>query len=173
MARPRIHPLLRQPVSTWLFAAETETELPKLRRPSCKSVSIMYGELVPVGGGDPIPLLKKRLRIGRREDCDIILNFANISGHHALMEIEEGYWFIRDLRSKNGLKLNGKRIMVGVRRRLDPDAKLSIAKHEYVVTYEPTELGAVGTPPQDEQLDNLFGQSLLDRAGLTRRKETQ
>lgn len=133
----------------------------------------MYGELVPVGGGDPIPLLKKKVRIGRREDCDIILNFSNISGHHALLEIEEGYWFIRDLRSKNGIKLNGKRIMVGVRRRIDPEMKLSIAKHDYVVHYEPTDLGAVGTPPQDEQLDNLFGQSLLDRAGLTRRKETQ
>ena len=27
----------------------------------------MYGELIPVGGGDPIPLLKKGLLIGRRE----------------------------------------------------------------------------------------------------------
>ena len=49
-----------------------------------------YGELIPIGGGDPIPLLKDRLRIGRREGCDIVLNFSNISGHHALMEIEEG-----------------------------------------------------------------------------------
>lgn len=133
----------------------------------------MFGELVPVGGGDPIPLLKKRLRVGRREDCDIILNFSNISGHHCLLEIEEGYWFIRDLRSKNGLKLNGKRIMQGVRRRLDPSMILHIAKHEFEVKYDPSALGAIGTPPQDEQLDNLFGQSLLDRAGLTRRKELE
>lgn len=131
----------------------------------------MYGELVPVGGGDPIPLMKKRLRVGRREGCDIILNFSNISGHHCLMDIEEGYWFIRDLRSKNGVKIAGKRILTGVRRRLDPGMIVSIAKHEFEVVYDPSELGAYGTPPQDEQLDNMFGQSLLDRAGLTRRKD--
>lgn len=131
----------------------------------------MYGELVPVGGGDPIPLLKKRLRIGRREGCDIILNFSNISGHHCLMDIEEGYWFIRDLRSKNGVKIEGKRIMTGVRRRLDPGIIISIAKHEYEMSYDPSKLGAYGTPPQDEQLDNMFSQSLLDRAGLSRKKD--
>ncbi len=133
----------------------------------------MYGELVPVGGGDPIPLLKKKLRVGRREGCDIVLNFSNISGHHCLLEIEEGYWFVRDLQSKNGVKLDGKRVMSNVRRRIDPDVKLSIAKHDFIVAYDPSALGAVGTPPQDEQLDNLFGQSLLDRAGLTRRKDNK
>ncbi len=130
----------------------------------------MFGELVPQGGGDPIPLLKKRLRIGRREGCDIILNFSNISGHHALMEIQEGYWFIKDLRSRNGLKVDGKKLLQGTKKRLDPGAKLSIAKHNYEVEYDPTELGAYGTPPQDEQLENLFSKSLLDRAGLKNEK---
>ncbi len=131
----------------------------------------MFGELVPTGGGDPIPLMKKRLRIGRREGCDIILNFANISSHHALMDIEEGYWFIRDLNSKNGVKFDGKRIMANVRRRLDPGVILSIAKHAYEVNYDPSALGAYGTPPQDEQIETMFTQSLLQRAGLTRRKK--
>ncbi|MEZ6094739.1 MAG: FHA domain-containing protein [Pirellulaceae bacterium] len=131
----------------------------------------MYGELVPVGGGDPIPLLKKRLRIGRREGCDIVLNFANISGHHCLMEIEEGYWFIRDLKSKNGIKLDKKRVLPGVRRRCDPGSIVSIAKNDFELAYDPSALGAYGTPPQDEYLDNMFGTSLLDRAGLSRRKE--
>ena len=122
----------------------------------------MYGELVPVGGGDPIPLLKKRLRIGRRDGCDIVLNFANISGHHAMMEIVEGYWFIKDLRSRNGIKIDGKKVLMGVRRRLDPGMKLQIAKHKFEVNYDPHELGAYGSPPQDEQLDNFFSSSLLD-----------
>jgi adenylate cyclase len=130
-----------------------------------------YGELVPVGGGDPIPLLKNRLRIGRREGCDIVLNFANVSGHHALMEVEEGYWFVRDLKSRNGVKVDGKRIMVGMRKRLDPGAIVRFAKHEYEIVYNPHELGAYGSPPQDEQMDDFFSKSLLDRAGLSRKDD--
>jgi len=32
----------------------------------------MYGELTPVGGGDPIPLLKKKLLIGVAKVADIV-----------------------------------------------------------------------------------------------------
>lgn len=131
----------------------------------------MYGELIPLGGGDPIPLMKKRLRIGRREGCDIVLNFGNVSGHHCLMEIEEGYWFIRDLESRNGVKIDGKRIMSGLRKRVDPEVQLTIAKHQFTVHYDPTELGAYGTPPQDEIMDDFFKESLLDRAGLKRKEK--
>ncbi len=129
-----------------------------------------YGELVPLGGGDPIPLLKPRLRIGRREGCDIVLNFSNISGHHALMEIEEGYWFVRDLKSRNGVKVDGKKITVGLRKRLDPGTTVRFAKHEYELDYDPHSLGAYGSPPQDEQLDDFMSTDLLSRAGLKREK---
>lgn len=129
----------------------------------------MYGQLNPVGGGDSIPLLKDRLRIGRREGCDIVLRFPNVSSHHCLMEIDEGYWFLKDLNSSNGCKVNGKRIMPGLKKRVDPNDKISFAKHEYVMEYEPHKLGAVGTPPQDEQMEQVFGQTLLQRAGLDRR----
>ena len=131
----------------------------------------MFGKLVPSGGGDPIPLLKKRLRVGRREGCDIVLNFANVSGHHCLMEVVEGYWFIKDLRSRNGVKVEGKRILTGLRKRVNPGIEVAIAKHRFKIDYEPTEMGAYGSPPQDEQLDDLLGESLLDRAGLRRSRD--
>ena len=133
----------------------------------------MFGELVPIGGGDPIPLMKKRLRIGRREGCDIILKFGNVSGHHCLLEVDEGYWFIRDLRSRNGIKVDGKKIAQGVRKRLDPNCKVTVAKHVFELEYDPMELGAYGTPPQDEQVDDFFRESLLDRAGLNRRDSNE
>lgn len=38
-----------------------------------------YGELIPLGGGDTIPLKKNQLLVGRRESCDIVLRFANVS----------------------------------------------------------------------------------------------
>ena len=70
----------------------------------------MYGELIPMGGGDTIPLMKKTLLIGRRESCDIVLRFANVSAHHAQLSCNGGYWYVRDLKSRNGVKVAGLRI---------------------------------------------------------------
>ena len=127
----------------------------------------MYGELVPLGGGDTIPLLKPSLIMGRRESCDICLRFDNISGQHCQLMLENGYWFVQDLNSQNGTKVNGHRI---VRKRLDPGATLSIARHKYTVRYVPEDLGATGAPPSDDEaLENVLSKSLLEKAGLQRR----
>ena len=131
----------------------------------------MYGELVPVGGGDPIPLLEKSLRIGRRESCEIVLRFSNVSSHHCLLSVDEGYWFVKDLNSRNGVKVNGQRLVGDSRKRLDPGDTLSVAKHQYEVVYSPIELGAVGPPPEDERPENFFSQPLMERAGLVKRKK--
>lgn len=114
--------------------------------------------------------MEKKLRIGRREGCDIILQFANVSSHHCLLEIEEGYWFARDLKSRNGIKVNSKRILDGVRKRVDPGDILRVAKHEFKVEYDPFKNGAYGSPPQDEYVDATFSKSLMERAGLTGRR---
>ena len=123
----------------------------------------MYGQLVPVGGGDPIPLLKKELLVGRRESCDIRLRFGNVSAHHCQLECDSGYWYATDLNSRNGIKVNGQRVQ---RKRLDPGDKFSIAKHHYEIEYDPTENGAVGPPPPEDAAEEIMGKSLLERAGL-------
>lgn len=128
----------------------------------------MFGELIPFGGGDPIPLTKERLLIGRRESCDIVLRFANVSAHHCELTLERGYWFVKDLGSRNGTKVNGLRATT--RKRIDPGDRLSIAKHHYEVKYSPAELGAEGPPPDDAVLSDILGQSLMDSAGLNRRR---
>jgi adenylate cyclase len=131
----------------------------------------MYGELVPVGGGDPIPLTKSTLVVGRRESCDIVLRFANVSGNHCRMTVEQGYWYITDLNSQNGTKVNGgSRI---TRKRLDPGDLLSIARHKYKIQYSPVELGASGPPPAEEaeEVGDIMSRSLLDRAGLRRQMD--
>lgn len=127
----------------------------------------MFGHLIPAGGGDPIPLLKEKLLVGRRESCDIVLRFANVSAHHCELIVESGYWFVKDLGSRNGVKVNGAPIS---RKRLDPGDSLSVAKHKYEVAYSPADLGATGPPPPDEEgITQIFKESLLNRAGLEHR----
>lgn len=125
----------------------------------------MYGELQPLGGGDTIPLLKKKLMIGRRESCDIVLRFANVSAHHCELILDQGYWYVKDLNSRNGTKVNGVRVP---EKRLDPGDELSVAKHHYKILYSPAEMGAVGGPPPDDFTAQILGRSLLERAGLER-----
>ncbi len=125
----------------------------------------MFGELTPVGGGDPVPLLKKDLLVGRRESCDIVLRFANVSSHHCKLECHDGYWYIRDLNSKNGVRVNESRV---TEKRLDPGDELRVAKHRYRIDYSPIDLGAIGPPPSDNIPTDVMKQSLLERAGLRR-----
>jgi len=125
----------------------------------------LLGELVPQGGGDPIPLFKKRLTVGRRESCDIILRFGNVSSNHCELTLESGYWFVKDLGSRNGTRLNGYRIS---KKRMDPGDTLSIAKRDYKAKYSPAELGAEGPPPDVDVMVEIMSHSLLEGAGLAR-----
>lgn len=129
----------------------------------------MFGELLPRGGGDPIPLLKPVLVIGRRESADIVLRFPNVSGQHCELSIVDGYWHVKDLGSSNGIKVNGVRT---VERRIEPGDTLAISRHEFEVCYEPAKLGAKAVPAQPAGRGGTFERSLLEAAGLeTRPKE--
>lgn len=128
-----------------------------------------YGLLVPSGGGEDVPLKKDRILIGRRDNCDIVLRFPNVSGQHCRLSLDSGYWFVKDLDSRNGTKVNGFRI--SGRKRLDPGSILSVAKHQYEIQYDPDSLGASGPPPSDDDVESLLRSSLMDRAGLDRRSE--
>ena len=54
------------------------------------SMHKINGELIPIGGGDSIPLTRSPLVLGRRESCDISLQFPNISGAHCELPYKEG-----------------------------------------------------------------------------------
>ena len=127
----------------------------------------MFGELQPLGGGDPIPLLKTTLLIGRRESADIVLRFPNVSGHHCELSLVDGRWHVKDLGSSNGTKVNGVRVTEQL---IEPGEKLSVAKHDYEVCYEPSMLGAGDLPGPTTTQESVFGRSLLESAGLESRR---
>jgi adenylate cyclase len=126
----------------------------------------MFGELVPQGGGDPIPLLKMKLLVGRRDSCDIALRFPNVSSRHCELELQDGYWLVRDLDSSNGTKVNGVRVRS---KWIMPGDELTLAKHRFKVDYD-VAAGSLPPPPLEEGDDNILGTSLMEKAGLVRRK---
>ena len=125
----------------------------------------MYGQLIPVGGGDNIPLVRMDLSVGRRESNDIVLRFSNVSSNHCQLIVDAGYWYVRDNNSRNGIKVNGSRTQY---KRLDPGDVVAIAKHKYEISYDPSDLGAAGPPPPEDLPETVFEKSLLERAGLVR-----
>ena len=121
----------------------------------------LHGELHPVGGGDSIPLIREVLTIGRRDSCDIPLRWPNVSGLHCELTFRNGYWYIRDLNSTNGVKVNGLRVQEKV---LHPKDEISIGKRKYVIHYDLP----VGQSALEELEEDVLGQSLLEKAGLER-----
>ena len=123
------------------------------------------GQLIPAGGGDPIPLVRDTLILGRRESCDICLRFPNVSSRHCELQFHDGFWYIRDLNSTNGVKVNGSRVQ---RKLVHPGDEIIIAKRRYTIQYSPP---MAGQRALEELEDDILSQSLLERAGLERPKQ--
>ena len=125
-----------------------------------------FGELVPVGGGDAIPLVRETMTIGRRESCDICLKFQNISSQHCELSLRNGVWHIQDSGSTNGVKVNGERTQ---RRPLRPGDEIGIANHKYTIQYQL----AAGSTIEDvfAEEEDVFKQSLMEKAGLEKVKK--
>jgi pSer/pThr/pTyr-binding forkhead associated (FHA) protein len=113
------------------------------------------GKLVPHGGGEPIALLDPEILIGRSRKSDIRLKFPTVSGRHCTLTYEDGYWFVEDLSSSNGVRVNGQRVD---RRHLMPGDELAVASHRFTIEYT-----AEGEPPVEE---DLTSKNLLEKAGL-------
>src|SRR4051812_37691490 len=124
------------------------------------------GELVPIGGGDAIPLLQDVLTIGRRESCDICLKFQNVSGTHAELSFKNGVWYLKDMGSTNGVKVNGERTL---RRPLRPGDEISVANHKFTIQYQLPQGSTIEDVFAHE--DEVFNQSLMEKAGLEKKKK--
>src|SRR5579872_6951614 len=93
----------------------------------------MFGQLVPCGGGNPLPLVKSRLVVGRAgNECDVPIASGTVSSKHCLLEQRDGVWFVTDLGSRNGIRIDGVRCQEG---RLPPGSVLWIAQQRFQVEY--------------------------------------
>src|SRR5207253_2039244 len=122
------------------------------------------GVLVPVGGGDAIPLIRAPLTLGRRESCDICLRFPNVSGLHCELSYKDGCWSIRDMGSTNGIKVNGARVQ---KRVLNPGDVITIAKRSFTIEYTQT-ITKQALAQIMADAEGVMDQPLLQKAGLAK-----
>jgi pSer/pThr/pTyr-binding forkhead associated (FHA) protein len=127
----------------------------------------VLGVLNPIGGGDPIPLIKAEMLVGRRAGCDIRLDFENVSGKHCVLRLINGVWMVRDLGSTNGTTVNGSPI--ASEQSVMPDEEIGIAGHLYTLDYVPAGPEAFLSSHKDldeEVVQERARHSLMDLAGL-------
>ena len=53
--------------------------------------------------------------IGRSSKADLVLSDAMLSREHARIFLEDGAWFLEDLHSRNGTRLNGRQVTAPLR----------------------------------------------------------
>ncbi|MCP4711728.1 MAG: FHA domain-containing protein, partial [Planctomycetes bacterium] len=56
------------------------------------------------------PLTTRGLTIGRGTDNDLVINYNNVSRHHAQILFDNGYYYVLDLNSANGAYLGNVRL---------------------------------------------------------------
>jgi pSer/pThr/pTyr-binding forkhead associated (FHA) protein len=127
--------------------------------------AIVNGELIPQGGGDSIPLTRSPLILGRRELCDICLQFPNVSGKHCELTFKDGFWILHDLNSTNGVKVNDIRLDQGGKKVLHDGDVISIVKRSYKLQYNET--GRASDLEEFElEIEDVFSRPLLEKANL-------
>ncbi len=70
-------------------------------------------KLVVIGGkhaGQKVPVTGPNFFIGRSEDCQLRPQSDQVSRHHAVIILEEGFVAVRDFGSRNGTYVNDERV---------------------------------------------------------------
>lgn len=93
--------------------------------------------LIPLTRGltTPIPLQRPVLLVGRHPECDVRIESPKISRRHCCLGLAYDRILIRDLGSRNGLRLNGRLVQEA---RLEPNDELAIGPFLFRLEIEQT-----------------------------------
>lgn len=149
------------------IAAVATTATPAAGQPPLKSAGTLarqprglLGRLIPLGGGEDHPLLRAKLTVGRSFECDVVIREKTISGKHCELCFENGFWKVRDLGSRNGTRVGGRRCEEAW---VKPNARLTLGTEAFRIDYV-----AAGDLGQDEIITGSLSGSLAQAAGISR-----
>ena len=101
--------------------------------PPAPSPSPQGGMLALVYNGERQTVSKDRFVIGRgKQSSDLTLKDPNVSRQHAMVEFQNGLYFMVDMGSTNGIEFNGQRI---ARKQINEGDVFRICDHDILCTY--------------------------------------
>ena len=92
-----------------------------------------HGHLTLLYNGERHSVTKDRFVIGRgKQSSDLTLKDPNVSRQHAMIEFQNGVYFMVDMGSTNGVAINGQRI---ARKQIAEGDVFRICDHDIQFTY--------------------------------------
>ncbi len=144
MGRPPTGPLPLVGRATQPPNARTACRRPFPGRPRCSPVAAAARNGFPGAAvqatvlslfyqGERYTVTKDRFVIGRgKQSSDLTLKDPNVSRQHAMIEFQNGVYFMVDMGSTNGVEYNGQRI---ARKQITEGDVFKICDHELSFTY--------------------------------------
>ncbi|HXY35905.1 MAG TPA: FHA domain-containing protein [Planctomycetaceae bacterium] len=123
------------------------------------------------GAGLTLQIARGKLLIGRADDCDFRPVSEVVSGYHCVLLLDDYTLRVRDLASKNGTRVNGRRIASGSASILLHDDIVSIGEMELIVdltqsdarTDPPHSATPAASPSALEKTGIIDGDTLQDK----------
>jgi pSer/pThr/pTyr-binding forkhead associated (FHA) protein len=106
-------------------------------------------------GQDPIAINGRAFLIGRRDTADLALADTAVSTAHAVIFTMDGAWYMRDLGSRTGTKVNGRPIH---QQKLEFGDRIEIGKQS--LAFQPSALASVEAT-EEVAVDQLSGSSRI------------
>jgi len=119
---------------TIMIKPDTQMDMSSMknrRDPSMDQAELIDTENIISSESITLPLDRKSVSIGRDSSNDIVIPRESISSLHATIDYKNGYYYLEDLRSTNGTKLNDKPLEENSSVRLKSGDKIHFAIYEF------------------------------------------
>lgn len=119
--------------------------------------------------GQLLPLAGDRVILGRHPTCQIVLDNAAVSRHHAQILESHGTYFLEDLRSRNGTQLNEQSIRGRMELKDGDQVKLCDYVFQFLLS-STSSLPAAKTAPAKprKRIHETIDEAAMDSPGLQR-----